>query len=108
MSIMDAINTQQIHDHAASACLACTTSPRPAGYVVRTQSMKIMPRRRFRVRWADVATALLVCLCSMTMVTIFLLVADSNAADREAASHSVPACTDEIADAGGICIGEPE
>lgn len=53
MSVMDEVNEHHIHDHAGEDCTACA-APIAAGYV-RSRSTKILPRRVFRVRWADAA-----------------------------------------------------
>lgn len=59
---------------------------------------------RFRVRWDRIAAAIALGLTLAVMAWWGL----SIASERADPWHGAPVCTDEIADAGGICHGEPK
>lgn len=110
----------------------------PSQYVTNTQSTNVLPRKRFRVRWDQVSAMLVTVLCLGLLMVWFGVLIEPMPADSlppcatedsdncvwdaakmgngegesfyvvDGAVHHVPACTDEIADAGGVCIGEPQ
>jgi hypothetical protein len=63
---------------------------------------RVRRRSTFIVRWDAVITVIVA-----SLVAFCLGMAAQFAIDHADPFNGVPACTDQIADAGGICHGEP-
>lgn len=69
-----------------------------------------VPGPRTRLRWnrAEILANVVVIMATLVLVLWAGAIAlHLSAHESPSAPHSVPLCTDAIADAGGICIGEP-
>jgi hypothetical protein len=69
---------------------------------VDSTGYRVRHRSGFFVRWDAVITVIVA-----SLVAFCLGMAAQFAIDHADPFNGVPACTDQIADAGGICHGEP-